>query len=50
VTQLRSHFFAQIEMDIKMPARPGAAPATGTVSIAGCGRPAEDKLPGTIEL
>jgi hypothetical protein len=40
----------QIQMDIKMPAKPGAAPATGTVVIAGCGRPAGDTLPGTIEL
>ena len=40
----------QIEMDIKMPPKPGSAPATGTVSIAGCGRPDTNKLPGTIEL
>ena len=40
----------QIEMDIKMPPKAGSAPATGTVSIAGCGRPDNSKLPGTIEL
>lgn len=40
----------QIAMDIKLPAKAGAGPATGTVSIVGCGRTAENKLPGTIEL
>jgi hypothetical protein len=40
----------QIAMDIKLPAKAGTGPATGTVSIVGCGRTAEDKLPGTIEL
>jgi hypothetical protein len=40
----------QIEMDIKMPAKAGAGPATGTVSIVGCGRTADNKLGGTIEL
>lgn len=40
----------QIAMDIKMPAKPGGAPATGTVSITGCGRTEANKLPGTIEL
>jgi len=40
----------QIEMDIKMPAKPAAAPGTGTVTVAGCGRPAGDTMPGTIEL
>jgi len=38
----------QIEMNIKLPARPG--PATGTVSIVGCGRDVSNKLAGTIEL
>ena len=38
----------QIAMNIKMPAKPGEA--KGTVSIAGCGRPDGNKLPGTIEL
>jgi hypothetical protein len=37
----------QIEMTIKMPAKPG--PATGTVSIVGCGRGATNRLTGTIE-
>ena len=40
----------QIVMDIKMPAKAGAGPATGTVSIVGCGRTEANKLPGTIEL
>ena len=40
----------QIAMDIKMPAKAGAGPATGTVSIVGCGRTEANKLPGTIEL
>ena len=40
----------RIEMDIKMPAKAGAAPATGTVSIVGCGRTEANKLAGTIEL
>jgi hypothetical protein len=40
----------QIAMDIKMPAKAGAAPAAGTVSIVGCGRTEANKLPGTIEL
>jgi hypothetical protein len=38
----------QIEMNIKIPAKLG--PATGTVSILGCGRDATNKLTGTIEL
>jgi hypothetical protein len=38
----------QIQMDIKMPAKPG--PGKGTVSIVGCGRDAANKLNGTIEL
>ncbi len=37
-------------MDIKLPAKPAAAPASGTVSITGCGRSEENKLAGTIEL
>lgn len=40
----------KIVMDIKMPAKAGAGPATGTVSIVGCGRTEANKLPGTIEL
>ena len=40
----------QIAMDIKMPAKAGAGPAAGTVSITGCGRTDANKLPGTIEL
>ena len=40
----------QIAMDIKMPAKAGAGPATGTVSIVGCGRTDANKLPGTIEM
>lgn len=40
----------QITMDLKVPAKPSAAPATGTVSITGCGRTEANKLPGTIEL
>ncbi len=40
----------QIEMDIKMPPKAGSAPATGTVSITGCGRTEANKLPGTIEM
>ena len=40
----------QITMDIKLPAKAGAGPATGTVSIVGCGRTEANKLPGTIEL
>ena len=40
----------QIEMDIKLPPKAGSAPSAGTVSIAGCGRPDSNKLPGTIEL
>jgi hypothetical protein len=40
----------RIVMDIKMPAKPAAAAATGTVSITGCGRSDENKLSGTIEL
>ena len=40
----------QIAMDIKLPAKAAAGPATGTVSIVGCGRTAENKLAGTIEL
>lgn len=40
----------QIAMDIKMPATAAAGPATGTVSISGCGRPESNPLPGTIEL
>ena len=40
----------QIVMDIKLPAKAGAGPATGTVSITGCGRTDANKLPGTIEL
>ena len=39
----------QIVMDIKMPAKAGAA-GTGTVSITGCGRTAANALPGTIEI
>lgn len=39
---------AAIEMTIKMPAKPG--PATGSVSIVGCGRDATNKLAGPIEL
>ena len=38
----------QIQMDIKMPSKPG--PGKGTVSIVGCGRDAANKLNGTIEL
>ena len=37
-------------MDIKLPAKPSAAPATGTVSITGGGRTDANKLSGTIEL
>ena len=40
----------RIVMDIKVPAKPAAAPATGTVSITGCGRTDANKLSGTIEL
>ena len=40
----------QIAMDIKLPAKAAVGPATGTVSIVGCGRTPENKLPGTIEL
>jgi hypothetical protein len=40
----------QIAMEIKMPAKAGAGPAAGTVSIIGCGRTEANKLPGTIEL
>jgi len=40
----------RIVMDIKLPAKPAAAPASGTVSITGCGRSEENKLAGTIEL
>ena len=38
----------QIQMDVKMPPKPG--PGKGTVSIVGCGRDAANKLNGTIEL
>jgi hypothetical protein len=40
----------QIAMAITLPEKKGAAPATGTVSIGGCGRPDSNKLTGTIEL
>jgi hypothetical protein len=40
----------RIVMDIRMPAKPAAAPASGTVSITGCGRTDENKLSGTIEM
>jgi hypothetical protein len=40
----------QIAMVIMLPQKKGAATATGTVEITGCGRPEGDKLPGTIEL
>ena len=40
----------RIEMDIKLPAKAAAAPATGAVSITGCGRTDANKLAGTIEL
>jgi hypothetical protein len=38
----------QIQMNIKMPAKPG--PASGTISVVGCGRDATNKLTGTIDL
>ena len=38
----------RIEMDIKMPPKPG--PANGTVAITGCGRTDGNKLSGTVEL
>ncbi len=38
----------QIAMNIKMPAKTG--PASGTVSIIGCGRDAGNKLTGKVEL
>ena len=38
----------QIAMKFKQPVK--MAPSTGTVSIAGCGRDASNKLSGTIEL
>jgi hypothetical protein len=47
-TMVQRKCTGQIAMDIKMPAKPG--PATGTVSIVGCGRDATNKLNGTIEL
>ena len=40
----------QIAMAITLPQKKGAAPATGTVEITGCGRPEGSKLLGTIEL
>ena len=40
----------QIAMDVKLPAKANAAPATGTVSITGCGRTAANALAGTIEM
>jgi hypothetical protein len=40
----------QIAMAIALPAKMGATPATGTVSIAGCGRSDANKLQGTIAL
>lgn len=40
----------QIAMAIALPAKMGAAPATGTVAIAGCGRSDANKLSGTAEL
>ena len=47
-TMVQRKCTGQIEMNIKLPAKPG--PAAGTVSIAGCGRDATNKLAGTIEL
>ena len=38
----------RIQMDIKMPAKPGTA--NGTVEIIGCGRSDANKLSGTVEL
>ena len=40
----------QIAMAIALPAKMGATPAAGTVSIGGCGRPDSNKIQGTIEL
>jgi hypothetical protein len=40
----------RIAMVIALPQKKGAATATGTVEITGCGRPEGDKLTGTIEL
>lgn len=47
-TMVQRKCTGQIEMNIKMPAKPG--PASGTVSIVGCGREATNKLTGTIDL
>ena len=47
-TMVQRNCTGQIQMDIKMPAKPG--PGKGTVSIVGCGRDAANKLTGTIEL
>ncbi len=47
-TMVQRNCTGQIQMDIKMPAKPG--PGKGTVSIVGCGRDAANKLMGTIEL
>ena len=47
-TMVQRKCTGQIVMEIKMPAKRG--PATGTVSIVGCGREATNKLNGTVEL
>ena len=47
-TMVQRNCTGQIQMNIKMPAQPG--PATGTVSIVGCGRDATNKLTGTIDM
>jgi hypothetical protein len=39
-----------ITMNIKLPDKPAATKASGTVSVAGCGRPDGNRLPGTIEM
>jgi hypothetical protein len=47
-TMVQRNCTGQIQMNIKMPAKPG--PATGTISVVGCGRDATNKLTGTIDL
>lgn len=47
-TMVQRNCTGQIQMNIKLPAKPG--PAAGTVSIVGCGRAETNRLAGTIEL
>ena len=47
-TMVQRNCTGQIQMNIKIPAKPG--PASGTISVVGCGRDATNRLTGTIEL